>query len=1211
MESCPNVRAIYSLMSIINWYVNEKSSGFISPAAQLHDGDHYDFVIVGGGSAGCVIANRLSEISSWKVLLLEAGGEEPLQYSIPALRDYMFDSDRVWKFETLPQQGFCGGNPCTWYFGKVLGGTSVLNSMNYGRGNRRDYDKWERMDEEHHGVGGYLSVGQFPFQDRNVHALAEAYEELGYTRTDVNGERQTGFMVMQGTQHNGERRSSNRAFIEPIRSQRRNLKVVTNVRVTEVLIHNETKEAYGVKYAFEKDRGETGTIFTDKEVVISAGPISSAQILMLSGIGPKEVLEGVGIPVMKELRVGENLHDHLGSYGLNFKTINNASTIPSDAEVVEDFQNYFKRKRSGPLSATGVNQLEGYGKSRYIPGDVDYPDFQFMTYSGIEQSESCNASSGKRALAYYNILYYDVINLNPEYRGNIRLSSKDPFAMPIISPNPFSKQDKDVIIDGLNFGLHISQTKAAKKAGIILDTTPGVGCEEKTFATIDYWLCLIENYTDCGAHVGGTCKMGPSEDPTAVVDPQLKVHGIGRLRIAGVSIMPVVVRETFLKGGLPQGHSIPKQIKIIVTINHIQEFTNKQNMYKTDITMAICPNVGSLLTLMNLINWYVNKQGNLDMSSPAMLEDGEIFDFIIVGAGSAGCVLANRLSEIKGWKVLLIEAGGEEPAILSVPSFRDFGYKSRIDWNYKTQPQDGVCGGKPCVWPRGKVLGGTTVLNSMIYNRGNRRDYDNWEKLGNRGWSFEDVLPYFKKSENNMDPDIIRDKKYHATGGYLSVGRFPYQDKNIWTLIRGYKDLGYEHVDFNSDKVTGVMVIQATQHNGERRSTNRAFLAPIRQLRPNLKVVTNVRATKIIINSQSKRAVGLEYTHEMRRNVRGKIMARKEIIVSGGAINSPQLLMLSGIGPKKVLEKLGIRVIKNLAVGSNLQDHVSAKGFTFNLADKSSTVPTKEELENDIEKYTSRKRTGPLSGTGVNQLEGYIKSRYIPDDVDYPDIQYFTYTDIVPKYHEKCTAKLTRPLAYYNQVFYMAALVRPDSRGYITINSKDSFAPPLIYPNFFQSKKDLNIIIDAMNSAVKLSKTRSLREAGYTLNTTPTKRCAHHIFGTDNYWICLAKNHTQTLFHQAGTCKMGPSKDPNAVVDPELRVYGIKGLRVADASIMPVVVSGNLNAGVIMIAEKCADLIKRAWGVSSTQKRLKDKVKNIYHESLSRKLQKISAQLYG
>ena len=480
---------------------------------------------------------------------------------------------------------------------------------------------------------------------------------------------------------------------------------------------------------------------------------------------------------------------------------------------------------------------------------------------------------------------------------------------------------------------------------------------------------------------------------------------------------------------------------------------------------------------------------------------------------------------------------------------------------------------------------------------------------GNDGWGYEDVLPYFKKSENNMDKDIAKDKTHHSVGGYLDVGRFPYQDENVCTIIKAYKELGYSEVDLNADNVTGVMLTQATQRNGERKSTNRAFLEPVRRLRKNLKIVTNVRVTKVLIHPVNKTAYGVEYAHEKRRTSTGMVFASKEVIVSGGTVNSPQLLMLSGIGPKEVLQELNITVIQDLRVGKNLQDHVSVRGLSFNLSE-SSTVPTREELKADVQKYIESMRNGPLSGPGVFQLQGYLKSRHIPEAEDYPDIQYFMYSTLFSGDPTECTIKIAIPLSYYCIITYLPTLVRPESRGYITINSTCPFDPPLIYPNYFNHRRDLEVIIDALKTVVDVSKTNALKSAGFSLNTTPVDLCKYYKYGTEDYWICLARNYTQPLFHPAGTCKMGPSNDPGAVVDPHLRVHGVKSLRVADASVMPLVVSGNLNAAVIMIAEKCADIIKRDHHKSTAERRQADRKTNReVSDSITREMQSIELQL--
>lgn len=556
------------------------------------------------------------------------------------------------------------------------------------------------------------------------------------------------------------------------------------------------------------------------------------------------------------------------------------------------------------------------------------------------------------------------------------------------------------------------------------------------------------------------------------------------------------------------------------------------------------------------------------------------FDFIIAGGGTAGCVLANRLSEVCGWKVLLLEAGGEEPFEADIPAFGQNLKLGALDWQYWTEPENTSCGGAPCPWPRGKVLGGGSSINDMIYNRGNRFDYDHWSDLGNTGWDYENgVLPYYKKLENNLDPDIARDIKYHGVGGYQSIGRFPYTDENVPNIIKGFQELGYKLVDFNGAQVTGVMHLQATQDNGERRSTNRAYLEPVRHLRSNIRIITNVRVTKILIDTKTKVAHGVEYVGEKDRSFRGKVYAKKDVIVSSGSINSPQILMLSGIGPKETLQRLNIPVIKDLKVGHNLHDHVGA--FAVNYFVGNSTRPnSSRDLFRDAILYSRDQRTGPLSGIGSLSVVAYTNSRYANKSIDFPDIQFSTIPSVADSTDSGfCDVDFAVPWCYYNRVTFMPAVLRPKCRGYLTINSSDPFARPLIYPNSFCSHYDLDVISDGFKAAIKLADTKAFIDNGFRLDKTPPADCSHLQYGTDDYWVCAAIQTTISNFHPVGTCKMGPPSDPEAVVDPQLRVYGVKHLRVIDSSIMPVVTSGNTNAPSIMIGEKGADIIKKSYGI--------------------------------
>jgi choline dehydrogenase len=438
------------------------------------------------------------------------------------------------------------------------------------------------------------------------------------------------------------------------------------------------------------------------------------------------------------------------------------------------------------------------------------------------------------------------------------------------------------------------------------------------------------------------------------------------------------------------------------------------------------------------------------------------------------------------------------------------------------------------------------------------------------------VLPYFKKSENNGDPSIAANSRYHAVGGLLNVQRFQHRDSYTQLIIEAFRELGYRSVDVNGGAQTGFTLMQCTQQDGSRMSTNRAFIEPFRGTRKNLKVVTNVRVTKVLIDPSNKMAYGVEYAWEKHRHIMGKVYANKEVIVSSGAIKSPQLLMLSGIGPWNTLTALGIDVIEDLPVGQNLLDHGSSTGLELKLGNKLQILSNNRKVLEDVLEY-ARNHKGSLSSTGPLQASGYIQSRYADRTIDYPDIAYTLLPQVVLDTNLG-QIRFSTSFPEYNRITFLPSVMLSKSIGYITIKNKDPFLQPIIVPNYFSNIEDLNIFIDGCHFVAKnLSNTKVFKDAGLSLDTTPLPDCSHVQFGTDDYWVCLARNYTHTVFHYSGTCKMGPDSDPGAVLDSQLRVRGVQHLRVVDASIIPVLVNSNTNAPVIMIAEKASDMIKRTW----------------------------------
>ncbi|GAB0100510.1 glucose dehydrogenase [Sergentomyia squamirostris] len=589
-------------------------------------------------------------------------------------------------------------------------------------------------------------------------------------------------------------------------------------------------------------------------------------------------------------------------------------------------------------------------------------------------------------------------------------------------------------------------------------------------------------------------------------------------------------------------------------------------------TLASACGGSGFMLFMGLLEVFLRSQCDLEdpCNRPRTRSAPDVeYDFIVVGGGSGGAVVASRLSEVPHWKVLLIEAGGDEPTGSQIPSmFLNF-IGSDIDWAYRTEPEKNACLSSPeqrCYWPRGKVLGGTSVINGMMYIRGNREDYDEWEDLGNLGWGYDDVLPFFMKSEDNLQMDEV-DETYHSSGGPLPVSRFPYHPPFSYGILKGGQELGYNINDLNGANSTGFMIAHMTNKNGIRMSTARSFIRPARD-RPNLHIMLNTTVTKVLVHPMSKSAHGVEIVDKIGHT--RKILVKKEVIVSGGAVNSPQILMLSGIGPKEDLMRVGVRPIVDLpGVGRNLHNHV-AYFINFFIND-SDTAPLNWATAMEYLLF----RDGLMSGTGISDVTAKIVSRFA-ENRDSPDLQFYFGGFLADCARTGQVGELRSNGSRSIQIF--PAVLHPKSRGYITLATKEPLDHPRIVANYLYEEHDVKVLVEGIKFAIALSETPSLKAYGMTLDRTPVPACANLPFGSQQYWECAVKQNTGPENHQAGSCKMGPLRDPFAVVDHELRVHGVRGLRVIDASIMPKVTSGNTNAPVVMIAEKGVHLIRRAWG---------------------------------
>ena len=530
------------------------------------------------------------------------------------------------------------------------------------------------------------------------------------------------------------------------------------------------------------------------------------------------------------------------------------------------------------------------------------------------------------------------------------------------------------------------------------------------------------------------------------------------------------------------------------------------------------------------------------------------YDYIILGAGSAGCVLANRLSLDPSNKVLLLEAGGTDRRFfIQMPiGYGKTYHQKAVNWMYMTEPSP-EADNKPSYWPRGKVLGGSSSINAMVYVRGNPSDFDEWSEAGNPGWSYEEVLPYFKKMEswqNGAD-------NFRGGDGPLNVSEVSSQLHPLCdNFLSAAQEIGIElNPDMNGNRQDGVGNYQITTHKGQRMSASRAYLWPVMS-RSNLTVLKKALASKILI--RDKRAYGVEYLKSGKLH---KVEASREVILCAGSINSPQLLQLSGIGPKEVLESASVRMIHDSpAVGKNLQDHLGVSYFY------KSKVPTlNDQLRPILGKvYQGIRyiltRTGPLS-LSVNQSGGFIRTR---EGLNKPNIQlYFSPVSYSLESPDKRAMMSPDP---FSAMLLGISNCSPRSRGSVWLKSSDPKEQPVIEPNYLSHEDDVKDLFEGVKVLRKLAQTNSFRSV-IGDEFRPGPQCQ-----TDEQMIQHIKDTVWTVFHPSSTCRMGPDPKSN-VVDSNLKVYGIEGLRVADASIFPSLVCGNINAATIMVGEKASDLI--------------------------------------
>lgn len=581
------------------------------------------------------------------------------------------------------------------------------------------------------------------------------------------------------------------------------------------------------------------------------------------------------------------------------------------------------------------------------------------------------------------------------------------------------------------------------------------------------------------------------------------------------------------------------------------------------------------MLFMSILQAFMN--GRCDIVDPcnrisSVNNVDDIYDFIVVGGGTAGPIVASRLAENPHIKVLLIEAGSEEPVASAVPSFyRNYFGNPDVDWMYRTQPQDDACldqEQKGCWWPRGKSLGGSSVINGMMFHRGHKADYDNWVEQGATGWSWEENMKYFHKFEDNKQIGSLVSPEFHSSDGPMPVQQFRFQPLLAKDLLEAIDSVNLPIINDMNDPNTpeGFTVAQAFNNNGQRYTPSRAYLRPaVKRSSQNIHVLLNTLVIKILIQGQE--AFGVEYLQGYNRSI---VRASKEVIMCAGALNTPHVLMLSGIGPRPTLEKHDIPVVADLPVGENLRNHL---GINLNF------VLDKVENDRILNWATAMnyflERDGIMTSTGITQVSGLLYSSLADREREQPDLQFF-----FNGFYAECsgTGSYREPVDRCNpnkpmNISITGVALLPKSVGYLTLNSTNPLEPPLFYPKFFSHSDDMVMLKDAASYIKQIVYSDILQSKyGIKLDKEMTSQCAQEgEEWSENFIECIARLHTDPQNHQCGTAAIG------YVIDPRLRVYHVERLRVIDASSIPIPPTGNPQGVIMMVAEKGSDMIKEDW----------------------------------
>ncbi|ODN03623.1 Glucose dehydrogenase [FAD, quinone] [Orchesella cincta] len=1124
------------------------------------------------------------------------------------------------------------------------------------RGHKKDFDNWANItgdpswswegvlpyfksyedyeipgDDVNHGYRGELRVEAPDYLGRGKDFVAAA-NELGYRTTDLNAPFDEGFDIIRYAIKNGVRQAPYKAFLEPIRS-RSTLTIMKFAHVNKILFKNGNK-AFAVQY---DKNGRTYVAEATREVIVSTGTVQTSKLLMLSGIGPKTHLQELNIPVVSDLPVGSNLHDHIAVYLAPFFIKEGLGNYVDRDYTVGEFVKWFTLGR-GVLSSSGC-EASGLISSEIAKarGEGNWPDIQLFQYSftnfglGTDVvSKSFNLKLDEMTQYMKNdigrdALFIGVQGSRPLSRGYVKLGGSSPYDKPIIDPNYLGDPDGidfKVLLEGVKKSLYLMEnTTASQRIGSRFTTTrlPVLG--------VFYTKIFYNIASSCGTAAIGS-----------VVDTQLRVIGTENLRVVDASVQPVVVSTNTQASTLmiaEKGADMILKKSIIINIEcTYQEFGK---MLPAFLVLPNCGNkimvvpvevvVDNLNTIKNaflqpvfvpilylslqllpvILTLWTTGDRTQDENEFKNPFKPKTYDFIVVGGGSAGSVVANRLS--RNYNVLLLEQGGDPNPIQFIPAFGQFLLNfPETDFSYRAVPQKYAsqgCNNQQTSLSAGLGLGGSGTLNIMIHLRGHTMDFNTWAAItGDPSWSWDGVLPFFKSYE---DYEIPGDNVNHGYTGELrieapdSIGTAP-------EFIQAAKELGFPNVDLNAPFYEGFDVIRYPIKGGIRQATYKAFIEPI-LTRFSLRIMKYAQVNKVLSynlchdTARSVRAcckltsflyllpqilfkAGHAYAIKFERHGQAlTAYASKEIIISAGAYGSSKLLMLSGIGPKAHLQEYGIPVLSDLPVGHNLKDHIAVLLSPFTLTQPRSLNLERDATISEFVKWFTLGR-GRFTSSGA-EASGHIASSFakVRGEGNWPDIQLmhacFAFSsEVLDLFAHAFNLKIDVAREYYSPVFgqdachTLVVAARPYSKGYIKLGGDSPSDRPIIQPNYLDPDTvDAQVLLEGVKRTLVLLENTTAFGVGLGARFPDLKLpgCEHFQMRSDEYWACFIRHWTISVHHPSGTAAMG------SVVDNKLRVMGVRNLRVVDNSVAPEHVSANPQASVLMIAEKASAMILQEW----------------------------------